>query len=106
MRTLEQDTLPWNEDTFPTLYRALSVFPCCKGDEGELAQKVATLRWHGKELELRNRNLIQGIKEEEEEIMQLKVKLKVLPLKQKLNADEWWSITTPVTDCTSLPIIM
>ena len=63
-----------------------SVMP--QGDEGELAQKVVTLRWRGKELELRNKNLIQDIKEEEEEIMQLKVKLKVLPLKQKLNADE------------------
>lgn len=61
---------------------------CIQGDEGELAKKVATLKWHGKELELRNKNLVQSIKEEEEEIMQLKVKLKVLPLKQKLDVDE------------------
>ena len=66
------------------------IFPSSypQGDEGELASKVATLKWHGKELELRNRNLVQSIKEEEDEIMQLKVKLKVLPLKQKLNVDE------------------
>lgn len=57
-------------------------------DENELAKKVAELRWHEKELELRNKNLVKSIKEEEEEIMQLKVKLKVLPLKQKLNVDE------------------
>ena len=37
---------------------------------------------------MRNKNLVQSIKEEEEEIIQLKVKLKVLPLKQKLNVDE------------------
>jgi len=49
---------------------------------------VAELRWHEKELELRNKNLVKSIKEEEDEIMQLKVKLKVLPLKQKLNVDE------------------
>jgi len=58
------------------------------GDEGELAKKVAALKWHGKELELRNRNLIKSIQEEEEAIVQLKVKLKVLPLKQKLNTDD------------------
>lgn len=56
------------------------------GDEGELARKVATLRWTGKELEMRNKNLVEGIKEEEDEIFQLRIKLKVLPLKQKLNA--------------------
>lgn len=37
--------------------------------------------------QLRNKTLVQGIRDEEE-IMQLKVKLKVLPLKQKLNIDE------------------
>jgi hypothetical protein len=31
---------------------------------------------------------VQGIRDEEEEIMHIKVKLKVLPLKQKLNVDE------------------
>ena len=59
-----------------------------QGDEGELAKKVATLKWTGKELEMRNKNLVQSIKDEEEEIISLKVKLKVLPLKQKLNVDE------------------
>lgn len=59
-----------------------------QGDEGELAQKVATLKWHGKELEMRNKNLVQSINEEGTEIIQLKVKLKILPLKQKLNVDE------------------
>ena len=38
--------------------------------------------------QLRNKTLVQGIRDEEEEIMQIKVKLKVLPLKQKLNVDE------------------
>ena len=64
------------------------VFPWAQGDEGELARKVATLKWTGKELEMRNKNLVQSIKEEEDEILHLKVKLKVLPLKQKLNIDE------------------
>jgi hypothetical protein len=67
---------------------SLSFFPQPQGDEGDLAKQVATLKWTGKELEMRNKNLVQSIKEEEEEIMQLKVKLKVLPLKQKLNVDE------------------
>lgn len=58
------------------------------GDEAELAKKIAALRWHGKELELRNKNLVQSIQEEEEAIMHMKVKLKVIPLKQKLNVDE------------------
>ena len=39
-------------------------------------------------IQLRNKTLVQGIRDEEEEIMQIKVKLKVLPLKQKLNVDE------------------
>ena len=49
---------------------------------------MATLKWTGKELQMRNKNLVDGIEEEEEEIIQLRIKLKVLPLKQKLNADE------------------
>ena len=38
--------------------------------------------------QLRNKTLVQDIREEEDEIMQIKVKLKVLPLKQKLSIDE------------------
>lgn len=68
----------------------LLLFVGKQGDESELAKKVATLKWHGKELEMRNKNLVKSIREEENEIIQLKVKLKVLPLKQKLNVDEWY----------------
>ena len=38
--------------------------------------------------QLHNKTLVQDIRDKEEEIMQIKVKLKVLPLKQKLNIDE------------------
>ncbi len=38
-------------------------------------------------VQLRNRNIVKTIQEEEEAIMQLKVELKVLPLKQQLNTN-------------------
>ena len=39
-------------------------------------------------MQLRNKNLIKSIQEEEEAILELRVKLKVLPVKQKLNLEE------------------
>ena len=55
-----------------------------QGDESDLAKKMATLKWHGEELEMRNLNLVQSIKDEEKEIVQLKVKLKGMPHQQSL----------------------
>jgi hypothetical protein len=58
------------------------------GDEAELAKKIATLKWHGKEMEMRNKNLVQSIREEDKTILNLKVKLKVLPLSKELKVEQ------------------
>lgn len=44
-------------------------------------------------LQLRNKNLIDSIQEEEKAIMDLTVKLKILPIRQQLNLDEGTAIS-------------
>ncbi|CAI8053221.1 hypothetical protein GBAR_LOCUS29104 [Geodia barretti] len=58
------------------------------GDEAELAKKIATLKWHSKEMEMRNKNLVQSIREEDVAILNLKVKLRVLPFSKELQVEQ------------------